>query len=98
MSVASLDAVDRGIPRRLSARCDDRFFDQGMVARMHDRVSVFLDGVELPEVTSWDVDKGEIVRPIRDGDGTFVTDETGAHTFVRLKGAVEVRWIPGMKP
>jgi hypothetical protein len=91
-----MDAVDRGIPRRFSCRPHDPFFDQGLVARMSDRVAVLLDGVELAEVTSWDVDKGEIVRRARRPDGNFMLDERGACTFERLNGAVEVRWLPGM--
>jgi hypothetical protein len=95
VSVASLDAVDRGIPRRLSARHEDRFFDQGMVARLTDRVAVLLDGVELEVVASYDVEKGEIVRQRRDSSGRAIIDEMGTPAFETLKGVVEVRWSKG---
>lgn len=98
MTPSLLDAVDKGIPRRLSARRDDRYFDQEMVARMSDRVAVLLDGVELAEVASWDVEKGEVIRRRRNHDGGFMLDETGTVTFERLTGRVEVRWLKGMRP
>jgi hypothetical protein len=78
MSAARLHAVDRGIPRRLSVRKSDRFHDPEIVARLNDKVAVLLDGRELPEVTSWDVDSGEITRRYRNHDGEFMRDEATA--------------------
>lgn len=92
MTVATLDAVDKGIPRRLSARPGDRFFDPGMVARLDERIAVMLDGRELADVASWDVDKGEIVRILRRYDGTATLDESGAAATETRRDRVEVRW------
>jgi hypothetical protein len=92
MSAARLHAVDRGIPRRLSVRKSDRFHDPEIVARLNDKVAVLLDGRELPEVTSWDVDKGVVTRRYRNHDGEFVRDEAGIPLLERVTGSVEVRW------
>ena len=92
MSTARLDAVDRGIPRRLSVRKQDRFYDGEVAARLSDRIAVILNGNELPEVASWDVDKGEILGRVRRKDGSFILDGDGVPTLELMRGEVEVRW------
>jgi hypothetical protein len=92
VSAARLHAVDRGIPRRLSVRKSDRFHDPEIVARLDDKVAVLLDGRELPEVTSWDVDAGEITRRVRRDDGSFIFDTDGVPALEVMSGSVEVRW------
>lgn len=91
MSASRLDAVDRGLPRRLSVLPSDRHYDDG-AKRLSDRIAVVLDGVELEEICSYDVDKGEVVRRRRTGSGSFILDERGIPTLERLGGHVEVRW------
>jgi hypothetical protein len=91
MSSVRLDAVDRGLPRRLSTNPEDRSYDEA-ATRLSDRISIMLDGVELPEVASYDVDKGFITRRIR-RDGAFILDGKGVPAHETLRGSVEVRWI-----
>lgn len=93
MSAARLDAVDEGLPRRLSTLSGDLHYDEG-AKRLSDRIAVMLDGVELDEVSSYDADSGRIVRRRRHHDGSLVLEE-GVPTFETLKGVVEVRWSKG---
>jgi hypothetical protein len=51
-----------------------------------------LDGVELPEVAAWDVDKGRSSFGALAGPITFILDQHGTPTFDHLAGNVEVRW------
>jgi hypothetical protein len=92
VSAARLDAVDRGLPRRLSTCADDPAYDE-RAARLSDRIAVFLDGVELQEVASWDVDRGSVTRKIRREDGRPLCDEKGHPAYETLGGHVEVRWL-----
>lgn len=91
MSINRLDAVDSGLPRRLSVLSTDPHYDQA-AKRLSDKIAVVLDGVELEEVCSYDVDKGEVVRRRRTSGGAFILDNQGIPTVERLGGHVEVRW------
>lgn len=93
MSTARLDAVDPGVPRRLSVRRGDPHFDDRAL-RLSDRIAVYLDGVELPEVSAWDVDKGLVIRRKHHADGTLVLSG-GVPVHEELGGHVEVRWSKG---
>lgn len=86
-----LDAVDAGLPRRVSTRPNDPHFDK-LACRLSDRIAVLLDGCELEDVASWDVDACEVVRVKLRRDGSVLTDEAGLPTYERLRGIVEVRW------
>jgi hypothetical protein len=91
MSTARLNAVDKGLPRRLSLHRNDPHYDP-KAERLSDRVAVLIDGVELAECASWDVDKGVVTRRYRNHDGHFVFDDQGLPRLETLKGEVEVRW------
>lgn len=93
MTVARLDAVDAGLPRAISLFQRDRCFDEN-ATRLSDRITVRLDGVELDEVTSYDVDLGKVVRRKRRQDGSFILSQ-GEPTYEELGGEVEVRWKAG---
>lgn len=88
------DAVDPGLPRKLSTRPDDKSFDKAAM-RLSDRVDVLLDGTILPEVAAWDADKGEVIRRRRYRDGTLVLGKGGIPEHETLRGLVEVRWRKG---
>lgn len=94
MTAARIDAVDKGLPRQLSARSGDRSFDAGAV-RLSDKIAVLLDGRELAEVTAYDADNGQIIRRRRNRDGKLILDERGVPKFETLYGNVEVRWSKG---
>lgn len=94
MSVTELDLVDKGLPRRLSVIPSTRDYDP-KAQRLCDRIAVFLDGAELPEVAIWDVDDGTVVRRRRHEDGRLVLDAKGQPTYETLNGRVEVRWSKG---
>lgn len=91
MSASRLDAVDRGLPRRLSVCSSDPGYDAN-AKKLSDRIAVFLDGVELPEVASYDVDRGMVTRRVRRADNSFILDEQGVPALEVLGGHVEVRW------
>jgi hypothetical protein len=94
VSAARIDAVDKGLPRRLSTRSCDRDFDEA-AGRLSDRIAVMLDGVELAEVAAYDADNGRIVRRKRGKDNSLILDEQGVPSFEVLTGEVEVRWSKG---
>lgn len=85
-------AVDDGLPRRASLRKTDGHFVEDL-GKYSDRIAVLLNGRELTEVTSWDVDTGEVVQMRRNRNGDPITDENGAPTFMIYRGRVEVRWL-----
>lgn len=86
----SRDFVDKGLPRRLSARKGDPHYD-GRAEALSDKVDVILDGEVLAEVTSCDVDIGRIERRARGENGQLILDR-GVPTFETSYGHVEVRW------
>ena len=95
MSSAVLNAVDEGLPRRISVVRSLPHFDHAAKDSLSGRVSVYLDGKELPEVAAWDVDEGWIARNRKNRDGSFVLDGDCAPVLEKLKGRVEVRWSKG---
>lgn len=92
MNGAAFARVDRGIPRRLSTRSGDRFYDSEVIGQLSDRIAVLFNGQELPEVAAYDVDQGMIIRRRRNSDGTLILDGEGVPSVESLKGEVEVRW------
>lgn len=95
MSVASFAAVDRGIPRKFSARVADRHYDPKILRYLNEKgVDVLVDGVVLADAASWDVDGGTVTRQRRRSDGSLILS-FGTPTFETLKGEVEVRWRKG---
>lgn len=87
---AASSSVDSGLPAKLSARIGDPAYD-AKASALSDRIDVLLDGNVLPEVTSFDVQRGLVVRHARGSDGKLKLDG-GAPTFETLRGRVEVRW------
>jgi hypothetical protein len=88
---AAFAQVDRGIPRKLSTKPGDRFYDAEVIGKLSDKIAVLFNGQELPEVASYDVDEGRVTRRRR-REGCYVLDEQGVPTLETLRGEVEVRW------
>lgn len=86
-------SVDSGLPAKLSARIGDPAYN-AKASALSERIDVLLDGNVLPEVTSFDVQRGLVVRHARGPDGKLRLDR-GAPTFETLRGRVEVRWQRG---
>jgi hypothetical protein len=79
------ERVDSGLPLRLSWRDVN-------AGALSDLVNVFVNGVLLDEVASWDVAKSEVTRRARDANGRLILGDDRAPTFETLRGLVEVRW------
>jgi hypothetical protein len=94
VSTTRIDAVSQGLPRRLSLRKGERGYDPN-AHKLSDRIAVLMNGEELPECTSYDVDAGEVMRRCRRADGSFILDAEGVPALEVLKGIVEVRWSKG---
>ena len=95
MSAARLNAVDEGLPRRLSVVRSFPNYDHEAKHRLSGRISIYLDGKELAEVAAWDVDEGWIARNRRYRDGALTLDSEGLPVIETLRGVVEVRWSKG---
>lgn len=53
-------------------------------------MDVFLDGVQVDDVTEADTAEGYVIQCKRDGDGHFIIDGDGKVMTTRLNGAVKV--------
>jgi hypothetical protein len=92
VSLARFAAVDRGIPRKFSARPSERLYNPQILGYLSERgVDVLVDGKLLDDAASWDVDAGTVTRQRRDKNGELILSEA-APTFETLEGEVEVRW------
>lgn len=90
--MSELELVDTGLPRKASCcKGDDGYAPQ--IARLSDRIDIFVNGTCLPEAIAWDVDKGHVDRFYRNAQHVLVTDERGRPMTERVTGKVEVRWI-----
>lgn len=90
---ALADAVDSGLPRRLSCRKGAACYDDKAQA-LSERVDIFLDGRLLEHASAWDVDGHFVERQRRHDDGRLILDR-GAPTFEIVYGQVEIRWARG---
>ena len=90
--MSEFELVDAGLPRKASCCKGDAGYSSS-IARLSDRIDLFVDGVLLPEAISWDVDKGWVDRFYRGTLGELKTDQRGRHLVERVTGLVEVRWI-----
>ena len=94
MSVARLNAVDEGLPRSVSVLRSHPNYDH-RAESLSSRISVYIDGLELPEVAVWDVDAGWVIRNRRYKNGAPALDGDGLPILETLRGTVEVRWSRG---
>lgn len=90
MSGADLTSVPKSLPRQLSVLRGAPHYDP-KAKELSGKIDVLLDGKVLPEVASYDVDNGEIIRNRRYKDGGLVISQ-GQPVLDRLTGRVEVRW------
>jgi hypothetical protein len=96
MTVARFAQVDRGIPRKFSARRGDvGLYDPKMLSYLSDKgVDVFLNGKLLEHVAAWDCDGGFVIRHKHNADGSLCLEDR-APAFETLRGEIEVRWSEG---
>lgn len=90
--MSEFELVDAGLPRKASCCRGDSDYSP-KIARLSDRINIFVNGTLLGEATAWNVDKGYVDRFYRNSFGTLVTDERGRAMVERVNGLVEVRWI-----
>lgn len=90
--MSDFELVDDGLPRKASCCKGDAGYSRA-IARLSDRIDIFVNGVLLPEATSWDVDKGWVDRFYRGALGELKTDHRGRLLVERVTGLVEVRWL-----
>jgi hypothetical protein len=92
MKVVELSQVDEGLPWRLSVIPGTEDYDDEARHRLSGRISVFLNGKELPDVAGWNAEEGVVIRNRRYKDGRLILADGGVPIVERLKGRVEVRW------
>lgn len=59
----------------------------------HERITVYLDGIEVKHVFSADDDKGEVIVAVRDSRG-HITAENGEVKRQTLNGSVRIERLP----
>lgn len=90
--MSEFELVDAGLPRKASCCRGDSDYSP-KIARLSDRINIYVNGSLLGEATAWNVDKGYVDRFYRNAHGVLVTDERGLPMTERVCGVVEVRWI-----